>query len=33
MGTTWDEAEELATNRVEWCQRVAPMYPSECGLK
>jgi len=23
MGTTWDEAEELATNRAEWRQRVA----------
>jgi len=23
MGTSWDEAEELATNRAEWRQRVA----------
>jgi len=21
MDTSWDEAEELATNRAEWCQR------------
>jgi len=23
IGTTWDEAEELVTNRAEWCQREA----------
>jgi len=23
MSTTWEEAEELATNRAEWRQRVA----------
>jgi len=23
MDITWDEAEELATDRAEWCQRVA----------
>ena len=23
QGTTWDEAQRLVTNSVEWCQRVA----------
>jgi len=31
MGTTWDEAEELATNRVEWCQRVAQYIHLDVG--
>jgi len=26
MDTTWDEAEELATDRAEWRQRVANAY-------
>ena len=33
MDITWDEAEELATDRAEWRQRVAPMHPSGCGMK
>jgi len=26
MDTTWDEAEELATDRAEWHQRVAECF-------
>ena len=33
MDITWDEAEELATNRAEWCQTTCgPMNPSGCGM-
>jgi len=31
MGTTWDEAEELVTNRAEWHQRVAQWIHLEVG--
>jgi len=31
MGTTWDEAEELATNRAEWHQRVAQYIHLDAG--
>jgi len=31
MGTTWDEAEELATNRAEWRQRVAQCIHMDAG--
>jgi len=28
MDITWDEAEELATDRAEWRQTCGPMHPS-----
>jgi len=31
MGTTWDDAEELAKNRAEWHQRVAQCIHLEAG--
>jgi len=31
MGTTWDEAEELATNRTEWRQSVAQYIHLDAG--
>jgi len=30
-GTTWDEAEELATDRAEWRQRVAQCIRQDAG--
>jgi len=32
MDTTWDEAEELATDRAEWHQRVAKCFHLDVGL-
>jgi len=31
MGITWDEAEQLATDRAEWCQRVAQWIHLDAG--
>jgi len=31
MGTTWDEAEELATNGTVWCQCVAQCIHLDMG--
>jgi len=31
MGITWDEAEELATDRAEWRQRVAQCIHLDTG--
>jgi len=31
MGTSWDEAEQLATNRAEWCQRLAQCVRLDAG--
>jgi len=31
MGITWDEAEELATDRAEWRQRVAQCIRLDAG--
>jgi len=31
MDSTWDEAKELATNRVEWRQRVAQCIQLDVG--
>ena len=31
IGITWDEAEELATDRAEWCQRVAQCIYLDAG--
>jgi len=31
MGITWDEAEELATDRGEWRQRVAQCIHLDAG--
>jgi len=31
MDTTWDEAEELATDRAEWRQRVAECIHLDAG--
>jgi len=31
MGTTWDEAEELATNRAEWHHRLAQCIHLDAG--
>jgi len=31
MDTSWDEAEELATDRAEWCQRVARCIHLDAG--
>jgi len=30
MDTTWDEAEELATDRTEWHQRVTQFIRLDC---
>jgi len=30
-GTSWDEAEELATNRAEWRKRVAQCVHLDAG--
>ena len=31
MDTTWDEAEELATDRAEWRQRVVQSISQDAG--
>ena len=31
LGTSWDEAEELATSRAEWCQCVAQYIHLDVG--